>query len=77
MSAASPTKLVMILSGGYQYAEVDIDQPVQFIAANNVGKTSLIAALQFLFIDSFKHIQCHGGAHIAFFFVFVFMFQQP
>src|SRR5688500_15508065 len=48
-----PVRLVLIRSGGYSYAEVDIHRPIHLVAENNVGKTTLIAALQFLYIDDF------------------------
>lgn len=46
-----PTRLVLLRSGGYDYAELELHSPVHLVAANNVGKTTLIAALQFLYID--------------------------
>lgn len=46
-----PTQIILILSGGYAYAQVNIEDPVHLIAPNNSGKTTLIATLQFLFID--------------------------
>lgn len=46
-----PHRLILIRSGVYDYAEVEIDRPLHLVAANNVGKTTLIAALQFLYID--------------------------
>lgn len=45
------TRIVLIRSGGYDYAELELDRPTHLVAANNVGKTTLIAALQFLYID--------------------------
>lgn len=45
------TRIVLIRSGGYDYAELELEQPTHLVAANNVGKTTLIAALQFLYID--------------------------
>lgn len=45
------TRIVLIRSGGYDYAELELEHPTHLIAANNVGKTTLIAALQFLYID--------------------------
>jgi len=46
-----PTRLVLLRSGGYDYADLELHSPVHLVAANNVGKTTLIAALQFLYID--------------------------
>lgn len=49
-----PTRIIMINSGKYQYAEVYLDQGIHLVGANNSGKTTLIAALQFLYIDTDK-----------------------
>lgn len=49
-------RLVLIRSAVYDYAEVDIQSPVHLVADNNAGKTSLIAALQFLFIDDLRQM---------------------
>lgn len=48
------TRIVLLRSGGYDYAELDLDRPLHLVAANNVGKTTLIAALQLLYIDDFR-----------------------
>lgn len=50
-STRGPHRLILIHSGVYQFADVEIDQPLHLVAANNVGKTTLIAALQFLYVD--------------------------
>jgi len=51
-----PLRIVLIRSGGYDYADVELHAPVHLVAANNVGKTSLIAALQFLYIDDARQM---------------------
>ncbi len=52
MSAGvGPRRLILIRSAGYDYAELELDEAVHLVAPNNAGKTSLIAALQFLYID--------------------------
>lgn len=63
-----PSRVVLLRSGGYDYAELDLSGPVHLIAANNVGKTSLIAALQFLYIDEtrqmhFSHVWAKTREH--------------
>jgi len=58
---AGPRKLICIHSGTCDYAEVDISSPVQLVAANNVGKTAFISALQFLYIDDARHLDF--GSH--------------
>jgi hypothetical protein len=51
MRTVGPTKLILINSGKYDYAEIDLDCSIHLVGPNNVGKTSLIATLQFLYID--------------------------
>ena len=46
-----PIRLILLHSGKYDYAEVEIGVPLHLVGPNNVGKTSLIAALQFLYLD--------------------------
>ncbi|WP_041278013.1 hypothetical protein [Desulfotalea psychrophila] len=47
-----PTRIILINSGKYQYCNVSIDEAVHLVGANNAGKTSLIAVLQFLYVDN-------------------------
>ena len=51
-----PTRLVVIRSGKYDYGEIDLTEPVHLVGPNNVGKTSLIALLQLLYVDSQTHM---------------------
>lgn len=46
-----PTRLVLIRSGKYEYGEIELLRPLHLIGPNNVGKTSLISTMQFLYID--------------------------
>jgi energy-coupling factor transporter ATP-binding protein EcfA2 len=46
-----PTRIIMIHSGKYEYAEVDVNEGIHLVGANNCGKTTLISTLQFLYID--------------------------
>jgi hypothetical protein len=48
---SKPVRLVMINSGKFNYGEVDLSSPVHLVGPNNVGKTTLISTLQFLYID--------------------------
>ena len=58
MSArCGPYRIVALHCGKFDYAEVEIDSPVHLIGPNNVGKTSLIALLQFLYIDDQRQMQ--------------------
>ncbi len=42
----------MINSGKFAYGEVDLSSPLHLVGQNNVGKTTLISTLQFLYIDN-------------------------
>jgi len=46
-----PIKIVLIQAGKYDYAEVDLDGTLQIVGGNNVGKTTLINTLPFLYVD--------------------------
>ncbi len=46
-----PTKMLLLNCGKFEFAEVELDAPLHLIGPNNVGKTSLIALLQLLYID--------------------------
>lgn len=56
MSVVGPTRLVLLRAGKYDYGEVELTRPLHLVGPNNVGKTSLIAALQFLYIDDQRHM---------------------
>ncbi len=46
-----PTKMLLLNCGKFEFAEVLLDAPLHLVGPNNVGKTSLIALLQMLYID--------------------------
>ena len=46
-----PIKIILIQAGKYDYAEVDLDSTLQIVGGNNVGKTTLINTLPFLYVD--------------------------
>ncbi len=56
-------RLVAINSGNFQYANLDLSKPVHLAAANNRGKTTLVNALQFLYVDEFRRMRFGGRAH--------------
>lgn len=58
-----PKKLVLINSGKYDYAEVELGGSLQLVGPNNTGKTTLISTLQFLYIDD--RSQMKFGSHSA------------
>ena len=51
-----PQKIILIHSGRYEYAEVDINGALQIVGPNNTGKTTLINTLQFLYLDDRRHM---------------------
>ena len=51
-----PQKIILIRSGCYEYAEVEINGALQIVGPNNTGKTTLINALQFLYLDDRRHM---------------------
>lgn len=53
---SSPVRLIVFQSGKYEFAEVRLDAPLHLMGPNNIGKTSLIAMLQFLYIDQQRHM---------------------
>ena len=53
-------RMIFIRSGNYDYAEVDFDRAIHLVGRNNVGKTSLISALQFLFIGDQSDMRFDG-----------------
>ncbi|PIE51937.1 hypothetical protein CSA37_09170 [Candidatus Fermentibacteria bacterium] len=54
--SARPVRLVMINAGKFDYGEIDLSLPVHLVGQNNVGKTTLISTLQFLYIDNQKQM---------------------
>ncbi len=51
-----PQKVILIRSGLYDYAEVEISGALQIVGPNNTGKTTLINTLQFLYVDDRRHM---------------------
>ncbi len=54
MKQSAIRKLLMINTGVYGYAEVDLQGSVHLAGDNNLGKTSLIHAFQFFFVDDWN-----------------------
>lgn len=51
MNIVGPSRLILLRAGKYDYGEVELINPLHLVGPNNIGKTSLIAVLQFLYID--------------------------
>ena len=59
-------RIVIINSAIYAKADIELDQAesIQFIAENNVGKSSLINTLNFLYIIDQRHMQFEGDRRL-------------
>ncbi len=56
MNIVGPSRLVLLRAGKYDYGEVELVNPLHLVGPNNIGKTSLIAVLQFLYIDDQRNM---------------------
>jgi hypothetical protein len=54
--STGPTRLILIRSGLFEYAEVEMKGALQIVGPNNTGKTTLINTLQFLFLNDRRHM---------------------
>lgn len=50
-------RIIFIRAGRYDYAELELGKSAHLVGDNNVGKTSLIEALQFLYIGNFHEMK--------------------
>lgn len=57
LTTPGPKRLILIRAGRYDYAEVVLGSSTHLVGPNNVGKTSLIATLQFLYIAAFSEMK--------------------
>jgi hypothetical protein len=55
-----PNKLILIRSGRYDYAEVELRGSLEIVGPNNTGKTTLINTLQFLYLDDRRQMDFGG-----------------
>lgn len=56
MLTTGPTRLIFIGAAKFSYAEVDLTRPLHLVGPNNVGKTTLVNVLQFLYVDKKSHM---------------------
>jgi hypothetical protein len=56
MNIVGPSRMVLLRAGKYDYGEVELVNPLHLVGPNNIGKTSLIAVLQFLYIDDQRNM---------------------
>ncbi len=57
MKGPGVRRLVVINSGYYRFADVALDGPIHLVAPNNRGKSTLVNALQFLYVDDFRSMR--------------------
>ncbi|MBF0393866.1 MAG: hypothetical protein HQL38_14405, partial [Alphaproteobacteria bacterium] len=55
-----PSRLILLNAGKYDFAEIDLATTIHLVGPNNVGKTTLVNALQFLYVDSTRHMEFGG-----------------
>lgn len=60
MPILGPTRLILIRSGTFDFADVDLTRPLHLVGPNNVGKTTLVNLLQFLYVDRVNHMSFAG-----------------
>ena len=60
MPITGSTRLIFIGAAKFSYAEVDLTEPLHLVGPNNVGKTTLVNALQLLYIDKESHMSFPG-----------------
>ena len=58
-----PTRLILIHSSLYDYAEIELAGALEIVGPNNIGKTTLIKTLQFLYLNDRRHMEF--GSHAA------------
>jgi hypothetical protein len=54
--STGPTRLILIRSGLFEFAEVELSGTLQIVGPNNTGKTTLINTLQFLYLNDRRHM---------------------
>ncbi len=60
MATIGPTRLILINAAKFSYAEIDLTKPLHLVGQNNVGKTTLVNLLQFLYIDNLSDMSFSG-----------------
>ncbi|MES3628906.1 MAG: hypothetical protein PPP56_01935 [Longimonas sp.] len=60
MALLGPTRLILIHAGTFDFADVDLTRPLHLVGPNNVGKTTLVNLLQFLYVDKISHMSFSG-----------------
>jgi hypothetical protein len=56
-------RLLAINSGSYSFADIALDSPIHLVAPNNRGKSTLVSALQFLYVDELRAMRFGRRSH--------------
>ena len=60
MIHTSLQRVLFVNSGGFKLCDLDLSKSVHLYGGNNAGKTTIVNALQFAFIDNFKQMVWDG-----------------
>ncbi|MDB5389032.1 MAG: chromosome segregation protein [Planctomycetaceae bacterium] len=56
-------QFVLINSGNYLFSKIELSNGVHFVAPNNRGKSTLVNAIQFLYVDDFNSMKFGRRSH--------------
>ena len=60
MIDTSLQRVLFVNSGGFRLCDIDLSKSIHLYGGNNAGKTTIVNALQFAFIDNFKQMVWDG-----------------
>jgi len=60
MIETSLQRVLLVNSGGFKICDIDLSKSVHLYGGNNAGKTTIVNALQFAFVDNFKQMVWDG-----------------
>ncbi len=63
MNVVGPSRMALINVGVYDFGVIRLDRPLHIVGRNNLGKTTLVNAFQFLYVDTVRHMRF--GEHVG------------
>ena len=60
MIETSLQRVLFVNSGGFKLCDIDLSKSLHLYGGNNAGKTTIVNALQFAFVDNFKQMVWDG-----------------
>ena len=60
MIETSCKEVLFVNSGGFKLCDIDLSKSLHLYGGNNAGKTTIVNALQFAFVDNFKQMVWDG-----------------